>query len=916
MVQRSRQSTHQRITKEAWIRLHAAVVSGAESVYGYDRRRFAWGFLVSLSALSLTAYHPAIAHEAAPADWKPAPREPETTPSHVVTPRAYLDGLSRDTPVPRVRMAADEPPTETPKQPFDIPAGDLDTALIAFSRQSGLQIAASTELVAGLQSQGVQGDYTPEDALRRLLMDTGLEYRFSNPTSITLQRVSQGEAVTGEPFAAAAPISKPVKVPEIVVKEVIERPRFGDAPPEGDGFKADYQSSATKSPLSIKDTPQSITVITRDSMNARQVRDLTSALELSAGLVAGSSSTLGGPFAGRGLSTGETFNLRGQDLNENRDIRVDGFAVPASSFDMAAYERVEVVKGPSSMLYGQGSIGGFVNLIRKKPLEERAASFTTQIGSFDTYRGEADVTGPLDKNKRILGRLSAAYDTGRSFINGVETKVAMIAPSLSMKISERTRALLQLLYQDEKFVPSHGIPLRVDGDKLVIPNISRSLFVGVPSREKSTAENMMGSLRVDHEISDRWLATLMLQGNKQNFRRFFDSYAHGGIAPNGDTSLYSDTAHIETENWAGELRLTGRFNVLGREHQVMAGIEKNQRKQRVAFGYSYLGQANLYSANFASVPLIPGGAGSIPFGFDNQVTSNNHAAYGQVMFSVLDRTKLLAGARFDWADQRSLDRLTNVISSDKSSSALTFRFGLTQTVTENINAYASFAQSFNPVTAQSQGGQILDPERGAGYEVGVKTEWFQKRLAASVALFLQDLNNRPIPDPTNVNFSISGGKQRTQGVEVEVFGSPIPGLTIGVASAWLDGRFSDKQDPSYGLRPYGSVTRQSSLFASYELQETVLKGLGAGVMFVSIGDRFLGYPGATSYYGSNTDQLFIEGYNRLDLNMFYTGFAGWHLSMQIRNLTDNVYIERYRDVLSNNYFGSPRAVLFRASYSF
>ena len=406
---------------------------------------------------------------------------------------------------------------------FDIQPGPLASVLRRFGEQAGVQFAYTTEDVEGIHTSGVSGIYTPEEALRLLLSNTGLYYRVTGANTITLEKGAptsslrmQADIVTQEfegirsENGTVGPdepkedrSQKPIKIPEVIVKEVVERPRFGDSPPELGGFKADYQSSATKMPLPLKDTPKSITVITRESMDARQVRDLTTALELSAGLIVGSGSTLGGPFAGRGLATGESFNLRGQDLNENRDIRVDGFSVPASSFDMAAYERVEVVKGATSMMYGQGSIGGFVNLIRKKPLEERVASVVTQIGSFDTYRGEADVTGPLDKDKRFLGRLTAAYDTGRSFINGVDTRVAMVAPSLTVRISERTRALFQLLYQDDKFVPSHGIPLRVVGDKLVIPNISRSLFVGVPTREKSTSENMVGSLRVDHEISDR-----------------------------------------------------------------------------------------------------------------------------------------------------------------------------------------------------------------------------------------------------------------------------------------------------------------------------------------------------------------------------------------------------------------------------
>src|SRR5262249_55929460 len=146
------------------------------------------------------------------------------------------------------------------------------------------------------------------------------------------------------------------------------------------GFRAEEQGSATKTSLSIRETPQSISVTTRESMEARQVRDLTSALELTAGLTSGIAAD-GGPFAGRGLPGGEGFLLRGQELDGRRDVRMDGFVVASRVFDMAAFERVEVVKGPSSVLYGQGSLGGFINMIRRKPQAAPSASLVAQVAS-------------------------------------------------------------------------------------------------------------------------------------------------------------------------------------------------------------------------------------------------------------------------------------------------------------------------------------------------------------------------------------------------------------------------------------------------------------------------------------------------------------------------------------------------------
>jgi outer-membrane receptor for ferric coprogen and ferric-rhodotorulic acid len=169
------------------------------------------------------------------------------------------------------------------------------------------------------------------------------------------------------------------------------------------------QETATRTPLPIRETPQSISVITQDSLEARQVQDLGQALETAAGVNLYSGS---GPFAGRDIFGLGAIQIRGIDTDFLTDIREDGFVSPifAAQPDLAPYERIEVVKGPSS-LYGRGSAGGFVNRVRKKPLPEFHAEIAPSIGSFDFYRADADVTGPLFGSDKVRGRLSRPTKT-------------------------------------------------------------------------------------------------------------------------------------------------------------------------------------------------------------------------------------------------------------------------------------------------------------------------------------------------------------------------------------------------------------------------------------------------------------------------------------------------------------------------
>jgi outer membrane receptor protein involved in Fe transport len=178
-----------------------------------------------------------------------------------------------------------------------------------------------------------------------------------------------------------------------------------------------------------------------------------------------------------------------------------------------------------------------------------------------------------------------------------------------------------------------------------------------------------------------------------------------------------------------------------------------------------------------------------------------------------------------------------------------------------------------------------------------------------LALFQQDLDNRPILEPTNgpgESFSISGGLQRTRGLEIELSGQPYVGLTIGAASAWLDAEYIDERDTSFGLTPVGTIDRQSSLFTSYELPTGRLRGLGFGATVISVGDRSIAF----------TTEQFIGGYERIDLQAYYKGIPRLDLSLQVRNLLDETYIERFRQPGFGNFFGAPRAFLFRVNWTF
>jgi iron complex outermembrane receptor protein len=365
------------------------------------------------------------------------------------------------------------------------------------------------------------------------------------------------------------------------------------------------------------------------------------------------------------------------------------------------------------------------------------------------------------------------------------------------------------------------------------------------------------------------------------------------------------------DNWAGELRLQGSFDAFEREHQVLIGIETNRSdvNRDLGSGFSYISSLDDYEGDIGDYPAFP--AAEIATFVVTDRTNSNHAIYGQILFSVFDHTKLLVATRYDNSklDNKWLRVDGSSFAGSTNDNAWTSRLGIIQTFNDNVNVYASYGQSFTPTSSIGRQGS-LEPETGEGYELGLKTEWFNNKLAANLSVYQQELDNRPIDDPTNDSrknefFSISSGKHLTKGIELEVNGSFYPGWTLGGAASWMDNEFTEEGDPNKGLSFEGTFDKQASLFTSYQVQHGKLTGLAIGATFVHMGE--------ISHIISG-QQVYLDSYNRLDFNLSYQGLANWDMSLLVRNVTDEKYLNSANETMT--HWGAPRSVLLQATYHF
>jgi len=837
-------------------------------------------------------------------DWKPTPREPEQDrdPFGTSTDPRNSWRLDRNTevlrgPVPTIRLAANDEPQGGSKQRFDIPAGDLESALITFSRQTGIQSLYPSELVAGRRTSGVQGDYTPEEALQGILAGAGLQYQFSDAKTVVLHPVSRSEDMSPPDPAMSQAENKPVKVPEVVVKEKKERPTWTTPV---DGYKADHASTVTRSTMSIDETPTSIGVVTRDIIRDTFARSQADAFESVSGIARGTSR----------VGRGEEIHIRGFQTNnilgsfngvKANGLPTDGVFAP----DWGIVERYEIVKGPASIIGGAATPGGVINRITKTPRRENFATSEFQAGSYGFLRGLVDANGVLPAHEDVRGRLVFAVEEGGHFVDNTPVRQYSVAPSVELDLFKNAGKLLLVgTFQDFNGASYPGWPLSSDGTMLNVPR-TRNFGGGAPNGARTQYTGYNGELHYDHKfIQDIKLSVKGKYSNSTVSDKILYGYSFGGVPRNGDSPVLSKLWFSRFDTYAGEFSLGKEFEVFGRKHEILAGADHRHMTQNTFNGYAYLPVGSAPILDNVFNPRNAFQAPSDALLEAAAVTSrtersrlNQTGAFAQAVTRPTDRLTLVFAGRFDSVDSNLLNKATGLVA-DQTASQWTGRAGATFRVMPWMNVYAGLQQSFQPQPfAFTQNGAMLPPETGINYEIGAKFNFLDERVRITTAFFRTYRENVSTIDPTNPRFAIAVGEQRHQGVELDMNGQPIPGLNLNVNFAYLEAEITQDNRPAFigssPLRvPQPFVGR---LFATYQIQSGFLRGFGFG----------------GGIYGQSGAELAIpntvktEAYQRVDAVLFYRGSKQWDVAVNVRNLTNATYIESPGFLSVYNVFGAP-----------
>ena len=722
---------------------------------------------------------------------------------------------------------------------------EIPNAVLALPNQNEFEAAEPADGIALVQAVNLS-----EDVVR--LSITGIESAPVADVAVETQALRLSVAPESSPTFESA--EEPLRL--VVTGEQDSR------------YVVPRASTATRTDTPLDEIPQSIQVIPQEVLEDQQVIRLNDALRNASGVVSNSLDQRGQRFIIRGFSS--------SSILRDGFRQTSGSSGNAGFQELANIEQIEVLKGPAAILAGAVEPGGAINLVTEKPLSEPFYELGLRAGNRELIEPSIDISGPLTEDGRLLYRLNALYrneDYHRDFDVPVER--FFIAPVLSWAISDRTDITVELEYSDEtRPADFGGIP--VIGDR--VADVPFDRITGEPDDDASNQFLRLG-YQFEHRFSDSWKV-------RNSFRYtsldsdFVSNVAFRTNEATGDLFRVWIQNAQPSDSYELQTNVVGEFATGSIEHTLLAGIDLYRREAE-----------NFRRTDFSRQPLFNVfdpvyGLVSRPDSFDEsppQITdfrTDNLGIYVQDQIELSDNLFLLAGLRYDTVTE-DIEDLERNTSDSQSNDALTPRIGLVYQPIENLSLYTSYSTSFVPNSARDRLGDLLEPEEGRQFEIGVRGDL--GRLSANLALFNITKQNVATADPDALpgeSFAIATGEQRSQGVELDIIGELLPGWDIVANYAYTDADITKDNNGLEDNRLFGVPEHNVNLWTNYEIQQGDLAGLGFGIGINYVDERF----------GDNENSYVLEDYFLTNAAVSYRR-DNWRAALNFRNLFDVNYID-------------------------
>jgi iron complex outermembrane recepter protein len=737
-----------------------------------------------------------------------------------------------------------------------------------------------------------------------LQLPEGREFRQVNPTAGVAEIVVTNEldnrvrvTLTGAEAAPTATVRSGATgltlsiVPGAeLVGEADEVEITVTAEPE-EGYAPRNATTATRTDTPLRDIPQSIQVVPQQVIEDQAAVTLRDALRNVSGVVEGDN--FGGnldSFIIRGFfGTTLRNGFRGRSFGQ--------FATETTLNELSNLDRVEVLKGPAALLYGNAEPGGIINLVSKQPLAEPYYSADLQIGNFGFVKPTVDISGPVTNDRSVRYRLNATYQNAEDFRGPFDQNFQrfFISPVLAWDISEQTNLTVELAYLNDRRPFDQGIVAFGDG----IADIPFSRNLGEPD-DFFDVEQLNIGFQLKHRFNEnlQWRTAF-------NYLRAenFDYKVQPGDLDEGTGILPRefDSNNDIANSYGLQTELQADFKTGPVQHKLLIGLDLTRQTTDGTNRSIPIGTPiNIFDPVYLGKPDL---SEFTTLGRDNFGAINTIGIFLQDQISLLDNLKFLIGGRFDAVDLRNENRIDDTLTT-QSDSAFTPRLGLIYQPIQPISLYAGYGQSFNPNFARDVSGSFLAPEKGNQFEVGIKAE-LNPKLSLNLAAYQLTKNNIATTDLVNSDFSVAIGEIRSRGIELDVAGEILPGWNIIASYAYTDSRITESNDSPVGLKTALVPENAFSIWTNYELQGGALKGLGFGVGLYYLSER----PG--DFVNSYTLPSFL----RTDAALFYKR-NNLRLAINIRNLFNQDYIESVAFGRSRITPGEPFTIIGSISYEF
>lgn len=659
-------------------------------------------------------------------------------------------------------------------------------------------------------------------------------------------------------------------------------------------------TGATKTDALVKDLPQSIQIIGKDLLDDAGITDLKGALDLSSTI--SSQSNFGGLW--------DSYAMRGfaGNLDFGSDYMVNGFSASRGFNgvrDGGNTNSVEILKGPSSALYGRGEPGGTVNISTKKPLFMSANTLELGLGSFNTYRAAFDSTGPLGET--IAYRLNIAHEDGESFRDTIEYKRTLVAPSFLWMISPDTTLSYEIEAVRQEAPFDRGV-VAIDGFPR---NVSIRNFYGEPNDGPHVIESLGHQVFLQHWFNDNWSIQTGVSYRKSSMKGASSEVRPYGALRPGDIlrRRYRDRDNEATD-------LSGRFEVLGKvatgavTHNLLFGVDgyrfDDRRRQNAADPAGTIYGIGVYDQVYGAPKPI-----KVP-AIDTDEDQKSYSFYAQDQIDLGEHWKALAGVRYDKYDQ-TVNNLRAGRVVEQSLTSTSPRVGLVYQPNEHWSLYVTTAKSFRPNSGVSRDLTSFPAEEGKSYEIGAK--WDTGRISSTLAIYKISKDNVLTPDPIDPNnFNMAVGEVESQGVELDVSGQIAQGLRVYGSYAYTDAEVTKDNAAFTGLsltdRQLANVPKDSAnvlLIKDFALAGNKAS-FGGGVQYV--GER----EGAQAAF-SAVDFFKLRSYTVWKAVAAYDVSDKLKLSLDVNNVFNKeFYVSSY-----SLYWvmpGSERSFMLTARYKF